>query len=163
MLWAFYVLEQWKFQQATGAIGRALTRHSLSARIINVFRGLFRAFRCDIQPVLRVTLSHSHQYSAQRHGLRHGSSTTGRLVPAAVTAVTANANARASVGHSDSWCFSVSEQTRQLKGSEKGYSRSTYGSSTDCTEGCQRQTSQWSPQIPPVHEVTPCPSVDIRS
>lgn len=125
MLWAFYVLEKWKFQQATGAIERALTRHSLSARIINVFRGLFRAFRCDLQPVLRVTLSHSHQDSAQRHRLRHGSSATGRLVPAAVTAVTANANARASVGHSDSWCFSVSEQTRQLEGSEKGYPRRT--------------------------------------
>lgn len=80
------------------------------------------------------------QDSAQRRRLRHGSSTTGQLVPAAVTAVTANANARASVGRSDSgsWCSSVSEQTQQLESSEKGYPRSTCRSSstesTDFTE-----------------------------
>lgn len=47
-----FIMEQWKFQQATGAIGRALTRHSLSARIINVLRSLFRAFRYVIRPML---------------------------------------------------------------------------------------------------------------
>lgn len=51
-----FIVEQWRFRQATGAIGRALTRHSLSARIINAFRGLFRVFRCDLQPLLRLHL-----------------------------------------------------------------------------------------------------------
>lgn len=78
-------------------------------------------------------------------GLRHGSSTTGWLVPAAVTAVTANANARASVGLSvsDAWCTSVSEQTQQLEGSMKGYPRRTScrSSSSESTDFAEAHTA----------------------